>query len=230
MAILVLVSRKAWAAGLLDTIEAEKISRTDITAEKIRGLRALNDPSLTTRIEQLFRIERKLAETRAKKIKAVSKMLSSAPSDPSDSQRGRCVFIKSCAQCHKMYGEGGVIGPELTGSNRRNQTYLLENIYDPSAVVGAGYVLQQILMADGRVVTGIIKAQTPDRITLETTTGLIVVERKEVENIETSTVSMMPDNLLDQLCEGEIRNLFAFQATSQQVPITAQPAAVPVSP
>lgn len=230
VAIAALVSRKAWAAGLLDTIAAEKISRTDITAENIRGLRALNDPSLTKRIEQLFGIERKIAETRAKRITAVSKMLSSAPSDPPDSQRGRSVFIKICAQCHKMYGEGGVIGPELTGSNRRNQTYLLENIYDPSAVVGAGYVLQQILMTDGRVITGIIKAQTPDRITFETTTGLIVLERKEVENIETSTVSMMPDGLLDQLCEDEIRNLFAFLATSQQVPMTAQPAADPVSP
>ncbi len=123
-----------------------------------------------------------------------------------------------------------MIGPELTGSNRRNQTYLLENIYDPSAVVGAGYVLQQILLADGRVVTGIISTQTPDRITLETTTGLIVLERKEVENIETSTGSMMPDGLLDQLCEDEIRNLFAFLATRQQVPMTAQPAAVPVIP
>ena len=68
------------------------------------------------------------------------------------------MFAKTCQQCHTLFGAGGKIGPELTGSNRANLDYLLSNILDPSAVMAKEYQPSVIVTADGRVVTGIVQA------------------------------------------------------------------------
>ncbi len=72
-----------------------------------------------------------------------------------DAWLGRAVFAKTCAQCHTLFGAGGKIGPELTGSNRANLEYLLSNVLDPSAVMAKEYQPSVIATADGRVLTGI---------------------------------------------------------------------------
>ena len=54
------------------------------------------------------------------------------PKTPTDVNLGRAVFAKTCLNCHTLYGVGGKVGPEITGANRGNIDYLLENILDPS--------------------------------------------------------------------------------------------------
>ncbi len=83
-----------------------------------------------------------------------------------DRSHGRAIFDRACASCHKLYGSGGEIGPDLTGSGRDNVDYLLENIVDPSAVVTADFRMVVVAMHDGRVFNGLVKRQT-DR-TLDT--------------------------------------------------------------
>ena len=77
-------------------------------------------------------------------------MLTTPPKTPPDLAQGRAIFGKSCAQCHTLFGVGGKVGPDLTGSNRANLDYLLENIIDPSAVIPKEYAATVVDMKDGR--------------------------------------------------------------------------------
>ena len=81
-----------------------------------------------------------------------------AAGPPADVNLGRAVFAKTCQQCHTLFGTGGKVGPDLTGSNRANLDYLLSNIVDPSAVLAKEYTPSIIQTEDGRIVTGIVKA------------------------------------------------------------------------
>jgi len=120
---------------------------------------------------------------------------------PASASKGRGVYNRVCAACHKLFGEGGEIGPDLTGSNRADLDYLLENILDPSAVIGRDYQLSTVKTRDGRLVAGMIHAATNDVITLKTLAETVTVPRKDVEALETSDVSMMPEGLFEVLTE-----------------------------
>ena len=81
--------------------------------------------------------------------------------------RGQKVYDDlNCASCHTLFGEGGKVGPDLTGSNRANLEYVLSNVLEPSAVMAKEYQTSTVTLADGRVVTGIIKAQDKQTVTI----------------------------------------------------------------
>src|SRR6185295_5409084 len=85
-----------------------------------------------------------------------------------DRARGREVFSRTCQQCHTLFGEGGKVGPDLTGSNRADLNYILENIVDPNAVIPNDYRASTIEMNDGRVLTAIVKKQDETAVTVVT--------------------------------------------------------------
>src|SRR5947208_7931863 len=120
-------------------------------------------------------------------------MVTSAPRGMPDPLLGRAVFGKTCQQCHTLFGVGGKVGPDITGSNRASLDYLLENIIDPSAVIPKEYAATVIEMKSGRVLTGIIRADTPIALTVVTVNETLTLPRKEIESLTTSKISMMPD-------------------------------------
>src|SRR5205823_14937314 len=122
---------------------------------------------------------------------------------------------------HTLFDAGGKVGPELTGSNRRDLDYLLSNILDPSAVMAREYIPSVITTKAGRVVTGIVKDQTGNRLTLVTATETVVIPRDEVESNTPGDKSMMPDDLLKPLTDDEVRRLVAYLGSSRQVPLPA---------
>src|SRR5262249_38057898 len=79
---------------------------------------------------------------------------------------GHEVFKKTCAVCHRLFGEGAQIGPDLTGANRKDRDYLLVNIVDPSAVIRKEFANFNLETTDGQTVSGLIAAQDPDSVTL----------------------------------------------------------------
>jgi putative heme-binding domain-containing protein len=118
-----------------------------------------------------------------------------------------------------MYGEGQKIGPDLTGSNRSNLDYLVENIVDPSAVVQADYRVSILMMEDGRILNGVVVSKNDRTLSLQTQTELLVVERDEIEEIKQTSQSPMPEGQLDQLSPSQIRDLFAYLRHPSQVPL-----------
>lgn len=131
--------------------------------------------------------------------------------------QGRLVFKKTCAPCHKMYGEGGVIGPELTGSNRANVDYLLGNILDPSGEIQDDYKMVVITTRDGRTYVGNVAKETERQLTLRIVgQDAVAINKSEIQTREMTPVSMMPQGLLETLSEKEIKELFAYMKTVKQ--------------
>ena len=122
------------------------------------------------------------------------------------------VFNRTCQQCHRLFDAGGDVGPDLTGSDRANPDYILENVLDPSATVAREYTLTNVATTDGRLVSGIIRDQNDRSLTIQTANERIVLPREDVEEVKPSTVSMMPEGQLERLTPQEIRDLFAYLA------------------
>jgi putative heme-binding domain-containing protein len=215
----VLVSRPAFARALLDQIAAGKIARDDVTAFHARQVLSLDDPALTRRLSEVWGALRGTAADRRKQIADLKDRLNAAAMARADRSRGRAIFDRVCASCHRLHGQGGEIGPDLTGSGRDNIDYLLENIVDPGATVSADFRMVVVAMTDGRVLNGMIKGQSQKTMTLQTQTEAIPLDRSEIESIRPSTSSLMPDGLMDQLKADEIRDLVAYLGHPTQVPL-----------
>jgi putative membrane-bound dehydrogenase-like protein len=132
-----------------------------------------------------------------------------------DSRRGRDVFFgkkAACSTCHAVQGHGGHVGPDLSkiGSIRTGRD-LLEAIVFPSASIVRGYEPYVVATAGGRYYTGIITRQTADAIELVTAERAEVrVPRREIESVERSPVSIMPQGLDTQLSRQELADVIAF--------------------
>ena len=131
------------------------------------------------------------------------------------------MFAKTCQQCHVLFGTGGNVGPELTGSNRADLDYLLSNVYDPSALIGKDYQAHVVATRDGRILTGIIRAEDKDAITLVTANESLIVPKGEVEERRPSDASMMPEGLWSAMDDHEVRSIVAYLASPAQVPMLA---------
>src|SRR5690606_28044006 len=109
------------------------------------------------------------------------------------------IFAKTCASCHKLFGAGRNLGPDLTGSQRHSIDYLLENLVDPNAVVGGDFRMTVIVLDSGRVLNGLVRAEDGTTITLETATETVRVPVAEIEQRQRQSISFMPDNLLQKI-------------------------------
>jgi putative membrane-bound dehydrogenase-like protein len=216
-----LAARKGSAQALLSAVEAGKLSRGDLTADLVRQLRNLKDPGLDARIGQVWGTVRETTGDRARLIARYKAMIKSKPADAPDLAQGRAVFAKVCQQCHTLFGIGRLVGPDLTGSNRADLDYLLSNVLDPSALIGKDYLAHVIAMTDGRVLTGIIRAEDKDTITLVTANETITLPKSEVDERKASEQSMMPEDLWKALSEQEIRSLVSYLVSPAQVALPA---------
>ncbi len=96
---------------------------------------------------------------------------------------------------------------------------MLSNVLDPSALIGKDYLAHVIATADGRILTGIIRAEDKDTITLVTANETITLPKSEVEQRRQSDQSMMPEDLWTPLSEHEVRSLVSYLASPAQVPL-----------
>jgi putative membrane-bound dehydrogenase-like protein len=214
-----LAARKEPARALLAAVDAGKLPRGDLTADLVRQLRNLKDPNLDARISQVWGTVRETTADRARSIARYKAMLTSEPTRPPDPSLGRSIFAKTCQQCHTLFGVGGQVGPDLTGSNRADLDYVLSNVLDPSALIGKDYLAHVIATTDGRVLTGIIRAEDKDSITLVTANEIVTLPKSEIEERRSSEQSMMAEDLWKPLSEHEIRSLVKYLASPAQVPL-----------
>ncbi|TDU67194.1 putative membrane-bound dehydrogenase-like protein [Prosthecobacter fusiformis] len=213
-----LVSRPSFAKALLAQIAAGKIPRTDLSAFDARQIRSLNDESLTKSLTEVWGELRDSAGDKAKLIEDLKSRLTPDVLAKADLSKGRAMY-QICAACHVMYGEGGKVGPDLTGSGRANLDYLLENIVDPSGVVSADYRMSMLTLKDGRILSGVITRQNDRTLTLRLMTEETTVEKSEITKQDTSPVSMMPEGLLQAFQPDQVRDLIAYLMHPSQVPL-----------
>lgn len=124
---------------------------------------------------------------------------------------GELVYQRTCFACHTMHGKGGVIGPDLTGSNRTNTAYLLSNILEPNADIQDDYKTVVITTNDGRTYSGNIVSENDRNVTLRVVgQDPISISTSKIQNREMTTKSMMPEGLLNNLTDKEVLNLVAY--------------------
>ena len=135
-----LATRPAFARALLDQMAAGKIPRQDLTAFHARQIRSLGDPGVDWPA-----CPRSGASCATRPPTPGAGRQAQGPARRRRAGRGRsraggaAAFERVCASCHKLYGRGGEIGPDLTGAGRDNLDYLLENIVDPAHSVSADF-------------------------------------------------------------------------------------------
>ena len=215
----ILASRRTFATALLDAVADGKIPRDAITAYDLRQIRSLGDPTLDARIERDWG---GIAETSAEKrqrIDSLKKSLQPAVLAVADAARGRAIYDQSCGRCHKLFGAGESIGPDLTGGNRTNIDYLLENIVDPSGVVNRDYRMSIVALTDGRVLNGLVTARDDRTLTLVTPTDRHVIAAEDIDEVTVTQQSPMPEGMLDQLSPDAIRDLIGYLMQPTQVPL-----------
>ena len=132
-------------------------------------------------------------------------------------QIGEKIFqAATCAQCHKVRGKGGAVGPELTDVLKRwkgDRYALLREVLDPSHRIDPKYAVQMIATEDGRVFTGIVKAEDKQTISLlvnPESSQPTVIQKAEIDEMLKTSKSMMPKALLDHFTKDEIFELMAF--------------------
>lgn len=205
-----LISKPVWAMKIIEAAENGKIRREEITALMARQIRGHNNRELNDKLNHVWGSLRDTSEDRQKLMEAWKAKLSPNNLSVANLANGRSVFQKNCSSCHKMYGEGGISGPELTGGNRDNLDYLLQNIIDPSGQVPANYRLSNIAMKDGRLLSGVVVLRNENTIAVQTATEKINLDPSDVDQIKTTEQSLMPDGLLQNLTGDEVRDLFGF--------------------
>ena len=221
-AIATLTARPAWTLTLLDAIEAGDVPRGDLSAFTVGTLAKSADKAVLARLNEVWGTIRATSADREAEFAKWRKTLSAEALADANLSHGREVFAKTCGTCHQLHGVGAKIGPELTGSNRADLEYLLSNLLDPSALVGRDYQMTQVVTTDGRVIGGIVVAETPSSIALQTPTDRVVVPLDDIDIRELSTQSLMPENQLAQLEPASAIALVAYLQNPTQVPLPGE--------
>ena len=209
-----LATRKTYAKALLAALKSGQLSRDQIPAHVARSLKLILGDSFVS----VFGDVRSLTEDREQLMEKYRRLATDEALAKADASRGRVVFKKTCAACHVLYGSGGKIGPDLTGSNRANLDYVLLNSVDPSYDVPEGYKMVIVQTVDGRVLNGVIAEEDATRLVLKTVEQpRVVIDKEDIESRRVSPKSMMPDGQLDQMKPQQVLDLIRYLRTTEQV-------------
>ncbi|MEQ1748550.1 MAG: PVC-type heme-binding CxxCH protein, partial [Prosthecobacter sp.] len=199
-AINTLASTKEGAKALLKAVEAKTVPRTALSPFLVRQLRAFDDAEIAALIKSAWGDVNAPKADMAERVKKYRDLLTPAALAEGDAAKGKMMFMATCGACHKLFGEGQSVGPDITGSNRADLNYLLENVLDPNAVIGKDYQLNVFSMKDGRVMSGVIKAESVAAVKIAMMGGVeFTLPQADIAKREVSKLSTMPEGLFDAL-------------------------------
>ena len=208
-AIDLLCSRPAGAATLLAAVENKQIAAKDVTLEQVRQLLEHDDQKLRSSVARTWgQIQPATPLQLQGRISAVSQSLNRGKGNANG---GSAIYEKTCATCHKLHGRGTTIGPDLTGAERKDRLKLIRNIVDPNSEIRPQYISHIAVTNDGRVITGLLADSSAETITLlDAKNKRTVIDRADLEQLRESTLSLMPEKLLDEMTDQQIRDLLAY--------------------
>ena len=214
-----LASRIAFAKPLMAAVGQGAVPVKDLSADVVRQLRSLKDAELEAQILKVWGVLRDSSADMKAAIAKYKRIYQAGGSVPGDASRGRAVFARTCQQCHTLFGTGGKVGPDLTGSNRGDLDYILLNVIDPNAIIPNDYRASNLDTKDGRSITGIVTKQDDKSVTVVTPNEVLVIPRGDIESLKQSALSMMPEGLLQSLNDQEVRDLIYYLSRPGQVPL-----------
>ena len=210
-----LASRKSWALKLLAEINQWRLKANDVPADVVQQLRTYENQELVAAVEQAF--GKVVAVSAPEKIDEINRLTSLLNDWTGDPDAGQVHFMKHCGNCHRLFGEGQQIGPPLDGYARGSLKFWLPAIIEPSLEIREGYQSYKAVTVDGRLVTGVIEAQDPNTVTFRTAdTETVVLSRDDLEELQAVKTSLMPEQLLKQLTDEQIKDLMAYLSLGVQ--------------
>ena len=217
-----LCAREMFATALIEQIEKGELPKEILSASHVRAIAALGNDALSRRVGAVWGQIRQTSEERLKEITRLSHLLTADRLHGANLQAGRRLFDRNCMNCHKLYGNGNHVGPDLTGAQRGNRDYLLSNIVDPDGVVGADYRATKVLTVDGRLLVGLITQRTRQTLTIASAATTETISLEDVEEEIPTDQSPMPSGLLQPLSDSQIADLIAYLQSPAQIELPAE--------
>ena len=207
---LALLGKAAWTGSLVDAIEAGKAPMSLLTLSQSQALAAHPDRSIADRAKSLLARGGGLPDPdREKVIQALAPVVLKG----GDASRGKEVFKKECAKCHTHSGEGGKVGPDLTGMAAHPKSELLVHILDPSRSVEGNFLEYTVSTGDGRVLSGLLASETKTSVELVDAEGRRqTILRDEIEELASSKKSLMPEGFEKSITPEGLADLLQFLA------------------
>jgi putative heme-binding domain-containing protein len=201
----VLLSRPAWTLSLLTAIEKGQVSTGDLDPVRLKLLADHADEAIRSRAAKL------LASMSTSKRADVVAAYQSVLKLPGDAVRGKQVFAKTCAACHKVQGIGNELAPNLAAMKARGSEAILLNVLDPNREVNPQFLSYALLTLDGRQLTGMIAAETATSVTLKRADNATdTVLRIDIDRLKSTGMSLMPEGLEKQIDEQAMADLLEF--------------------
>ncbi|MEP6668842.1 MAG: PVC-type heme-binding CxxCH protein [Chthoniobacter sp.] len=205
-----LVSRKDWARIFLGEVEFHHIKEKNVAPDVVRQIGQYHDAEMDALVKKYWpssdlKLSNAQVVAEANRIKA---LLANGLGDPA---KGKVTFTQRCSICHTLFGEGGHVGPELTGYERTNKDFWLVAILSPSAEIREGFGAYICKVKDGQIFTGLIDKQDAGGVVIRDVAGQKhAVKQSDIESLEASPISLMPEGMLGGLSDAELKDLFAF--------------------
>ena len=202
-----------WAKALATAVATKQVPPAELSASVLRQLLLLKDPAIDSFARANGAGDEKdpLAE-----VARLEHVLTPAVLATGDATRGRAIFDRSCAQCHVLWGAGGAVGPELTGLNRPDLDWVLKNVLDPSAIMGAEQQILALRLTDGRVVAGMKREDSDAHLAVANESGVFIIPKSEIAELVETKRSTMPDGLFRRMTQPELIDFLRyFQGTGQ---------------
>ncbi|MDA0196851.1 MAG: PmoA family protein [Bacteroidetes bacterium] len=213
-ALMTLASRRTYASILTGAIKDKRIAKSEIPAYVARQLRRVMGNGF---VEVWGPIDDISADIEAQYSK-YRKLLTNENLQRADAIKGKGIFSKTCGACHQMYGEGGILGPELTGSNRSNTDYLLSNILEPSADIQDDYKMVIVTTRDGRTYLGTVAGDNDRQLVLKVVgQDQLSINKSDIQSREDTPNSMMPPGLINTMNDQEVLDLVAYLKTQKEL-------------
>jgi putative membrane-bound dehydrogenase-like protein len=210
----VLVSREDSSAGLLAAIEGGQVSASQLDARRRQQLLNVKNDALRQRAEKAL-----AGAVDPNRQKIVEQYLKATAAIANDAARGKAVFAKRCANCHRLEGVGHSLGPDLAALTSRSREALLTAVFDPNRAVEDKFLEYVVRLTDGRTVNGMLLEETGASLTLAAPEGnQTVIPRSEVEQLKSSGKSLMPEGVEKDITPAEAGDLVAYLATSTLLP------------
>ncbi len=209
-ALRVMAGRKEWAQILMNFVNEWKVPAKHFTIDIVRQLSLHKDADIDASIEKHWRGLLATGPTPEKKreaerIKAVLK------TGLGDANKGKLQFTARCAVCHNLFGEGGKIGPELTGYDRSNADFWLDNLFTPSLEIREGFGAYIVKTKGGQILSGLMDAQDANGIVLKDMAGnKTAIKQADIETLEASPISLMPEGLTTGMSDADLKDFFAY--------------------
>ena len=208
-----LSTRSSYGKLVVNALKTGEIPKGDIPAYVARQLRRVVGNGFV----EIWGPIDQLSGNKAATFKKYKRILTDKALSKADVRKGLDIFKRTCGACHKLYGEGGTIGPEITGANRSNIDYLLDNIVDPSGEIQDDYKMVVITSQDGRTYSGNIAAENERQLTLRVIgQEPLTINKSDIQSREETTSSIMPEGLLETMTEQEILDLMAYLQTKSR--------------